>query len=74
MYTDSTVEQHYIPVDLLRAGLPNGYQAIAQPAWPLSEKKYVLKLAKPMSAIKSLVIDPLFLSGDVDRQNNRKDF
>lgn len=72
--TDSTVEQHYIPVDLLRAGLPNGFQAIAQPAWPVSDKKYVLKLAKPMRDIKSIVIDPLFLSGDVDRQNNRKDF
>lgn len=74
MYADSTAEQHYIPIDLLRAGLPNGFQAVAQPAWPLSINKYTLKLAKPMSVIKSIVIDPLFLSGDVDRQNNRKDF
>ena len=74
VYADSTTEQHYIPVDLPQAGLPNGYNAVLQPAWPVAGKKYMLKLQKPLSAIKSIVIDPDALTGDVAPENNRKEF
>ena len=74
MYADSTMEQHYIPVNLLRSGLPNGYKAILEPVWPAADKGYTLKLRKPLSAMKSIVIDPEGLTGDVVPENNRKDF
>lgn len=74
IYVDSTVEQHYIPVDLLRAKLPLGSTAIPQAVWSASDTKYMFKLPKALSAIKSLVLDPQILSGDVARENNRKDF
>ncbi len=73
-FADGTLERHYIPVDLLRAAIPKGMKATAQPVWPASDKKYSLKISRPLGSIKSLVFDPQFLSGDVDNENNKKDF
>ncbi len=74
IFADGTLEQHYIPVNLLRAKLPDGFNAISQAVWPAADTKYIFKLPKPLGAIRSLVIDPQLLSGDVARENNRKDF
>jgi hypothetical protein len=71
-YTDDKIERYYIPVELLRAGLPSGSTAVQAPVWPSGAEKYTLSLgAQP---IKSIRIDPDLLSGDVDTDNNRKDF
>jgi hypothetical protein len=64
----------YIPVAYTRGGLPAGLAATLQPVWPAEDKKYTLKLNKPLESIKALVIDPQELSGDVDTENNRKNF
>jgi len=73
-FADGTLERHYIPVDLLRASLPRYCNASPQAVWPAAEKKYTLKISRPLSSIRTLVIDPQFLSGDVAGENNRKDF
>jgi len=74
IYADSTTQQLYIPVAYTQGVLPAGLAATPQPVWPAEDKKYTLKLNKPLESIKSLVIDPQELSGDVDPENNRKDF
>lgn len=72
-YADASVEQHYIPVEFMRGGVPAGYKTAAQPVWLSAAKNYTLKLAKPLDMIQSIVIDPQTLSGDVNPDDNRKD-
>lgn len=72
-YADASVEQHYIPVEFLRAEGPAGYQGVLEPVWPFTTKTYTLKLSRPSSMIEYIAIDPEGLSGDVNPENNRKD-
>lgn len=74
IYADSTTQQVYIPVAYTQGVLPAGWRQRSSRYGPQRIKNYTLKLNKPLESIKSLVIDPQELSGDVEPENNRKDF
>ncbi len=72
-YTDGSVEYFYIPLRMMYGGKNNPYpmlKATNLENWPWAYPTYEVKLNKPKSEIKTVIIDPSNLMADVDRENN----
>lgn len=71
---DSTTEMHYIPLDVMYHTKPNEDSSIARtiyPAWPFTNKTYVIETSKKVMDIRVAEIDPSQRMADVERRNNK---
>ena len=74
-YKDGTSELHYIPLDLMLGGkqAESKVNTIAHPEWKWVQPTYTFETTKPISALKSIEIDPSQRMPDVNRTNNKLD-
>ena len=73
VYQDDSNETFYAPLRMMRGEKENPYPGIERTVvsdWPWAYPVYDLKIDKPMSSIKAIVIDPSQLMADVDLENN----
>ena len=72
-YKDGTSELHYIPLDLMlgEKASENGTQRIVHPEWKWVQPTYTFETKKPLSALKSIEIDPTHRMPDINRNNNK---
>jgi hypothetical protein len=72
-YKDGTSELHYIPLDLMlgEKAAENGTQRIVHPEWKWVQPTYTFETKKPLSALKSIEIDPTHRMPDINRNNNK---
>lgn len=75
-YTDGSQEMIYLPLVIQRGNKPEekGMPArIMTVKWPWTNYTQEVQLAKPISSIKSVEIDPSLRLADVNRSNNKLD-
>ena len=72
-YKDGTSELHYIPLDLMLANkvAEGNDNRIVHPECKWVQPTYTFETSKPLSALKSIEIDPSFRLPDVNRSNNK---
>ena len=73
-YTDGTQEMIYLPLVIQRGNKPEekGMPArIMTERWPWTNYTLEVQLARPISSIKSVEIDPSLRLADVNRENNK---
>jgi hypothetical protein len=72
-YKDGTSELHYIPLDLMLASkVAEGKGTrIVHPECKWVQPTYTFETTKPLSALKSIEIDPSYRLPDVNRTNNK---
>ena len=72
-YKDGTSELHYIPLDLMLAGkLAEGTGLrIVHPEYKWVQPTITFETTKPLSALKSIEIDPSYRLPDINRSNNK---
>ncbi len=72
-YKDGTNELHYIPLDLMLGGkVQEGtMKQINHPEWKWTHPTYTFETTQPLSAIKSIEIDPSQRMPDINRSNNK---
>lgn len=72
-YKDGTSELHYLPLDLmLGAKQAEGkVKRIVHPEWQWVAPTYTFETTKPLSALKSIEIDPSQRMPDINRSNNK---
>ena len=72
-YKDGTSELHYMPLDLMLGGKASegAVNQITHPAWQWVAPTYTFETNKPLSALKSIEIDPSYRMPDLNRSNNK---
>jgi hypothetical protein len=72
-YKDGTSELHYMPLDLMLGGKASEgpVNQIMHPAWQWVAPTYTFETSKPLSALKSIEIDPSYRMPDLNRSNNK---
>jgi hypothetical protein len=72
-YKDGTNELHYIPLDLMLGGKAQegSMKQINHPEWKWTHPTYTFETTQPLSAIKSIEIDPSQRMPDINRSNNK---
>jgi hypothetical protein len=72
-YKDGTTELHYMPLDLMLGGKVSegAVNQIVHPAWQWVAPTYTFETSKPLSALKSIEIDPSYRMPDLNRSNNK---
>jgi hypothetical protein len=72
-YKDGTSELHYMPLDLMLGGKGSEgpVNQIVHPAWQWVAPTYTFETSKPLSALKSIEIDPSYRMPDLNRSNNK---
>ena len=72
-FKDGTSELHYIPLDLMLGNkAPEGnVNRIVHPECKWVQPTYTFETSKPLSALKSIEIDPSYRLPDVNRSNNK---
>ena len=72
-YKDGASELHYIPLDLMLANkVEEGkVKRIVHPECKWVQPTYTFETTKPLSALKSIEIDPSYRLPDVNRNNNK---
>ena len=73
VYNDDSKETFYAPLRMMRGEKENPFPTIERTVvsdWPWAYPVYDLKIDKPMSSIKAIVIDPSQLMADVNLENN----
>ena len=72
-YKDGSTEMHYIPLDLmLTPKLAETTQnRIVHPEWKWVQTTYTFETTKPITALKTIEIDPSFRMPDINRNNNK---
>jgi len=72
-YKDGTRELHYMPLDLMLGGKASegAVNQITHPAWQWVAPTYTFETSKPLSALKSIEIDPSYRMPDLNRSNNK---
>jgi hypothetical protein len=72
-YKDGTNELHYIPLDLMLGGKTQegAIKQINHPEWKWTHPTYTFETTQPLSAIKSIEIDPSQRMPDINRSNNK---
>ncbi|MEY3620444.1 MAG: hypothetical protein RLZZ391_810 [Bacteroidota bacterium] len=72
-YKDGTNELHYIPLDLMLGGKTQegAIKQINHPEWKWTHPTYTFESTQPLSAIKSIEIDPSQRMPDINRSNNK---
>jgi aminopeptidase N len=72
-YKDSTRENFYIPMRIMRGEKPQeffGIKQFTQSDWPWVYPEYSFRIPKSLDNILSIEIDPTTRMADVDRSNN----
>ncbi len=72
-YKDGTTELHYMPLDLMLGGkmAEGAVNHIIHSAWQWVAPTYTFETSKPLSALKSIEIDPSYRMPDLNRNNNK---
>ena len=72
-YKDGTSELHYIPLDLMLGNkvAEGKTNRIVHPECKWVQPTYTFETTKPLSALKSIEIDPSYRLPDVNRNNNK---
>jgi len=72
-YKDGSSELHYIPLDLMLAAKPaeGSVKRIQHTEWQWVAPSYSFETSKPLSALKSIEIDPSQRMPDINRSNNK---
>jgi hypothetical protein len=72
-YKDGTTELHYMPLDLMLGGKVSegAVNQIVHQAWQWVAPTYTFETSKPLSALKSIEIDPSYRMPDLNRSNNK---
>ena len=72
-YKDGTTELHYMPLDLMLGGkmAEGAVNHIIHSAWQWVAPTYTFETSKPLSALKSIEIDPSYRMPDLNRSNNK---
>jgi hypothetical protein len=72
-YKDGTSELHYIPLDLMLGAKPaeGSVKRIVHTEWQWVAPSYTFETSKPLSALKSIEIDPSQRMPDINRSNNK---
>lgn len=72
-YKDGTSELHYVPLDLMLGNkvAEGGVNRIIHPECKWVQPTYTFETTKPLSALKSIEIDPSHRLPDVNRTNNK---
>jgi hypothetical protein len=72
-YKDGTSELHYIPLDLMLSGkIAEGTGTrIVHPEYKWVQPTITFETTKPLSALKSIEIDPSYRLPDINRSNNK---
>jgi hypothetical protein len=72
-YKDGTSELHYIPLDLMLGNkeAEGSINRIVHPECKWVQPSYTFETTKPISALKSIEIDPSYRLPDVNRSNNK---
>jgi hypothetical protein len=72
-YKDGTSELHYIPLDLMLGSKQQegAIKQINHPEWKWTHPTYTFESTQPLSAIKSIEIDPSQRMPDINRSNNK---
>ena len=72
-YKDGTTELHYMPLDLMLGGkmAEVAVNHILHSAWQWVAPTYTFETSKPLSALKSIEIDPSYRMPDLNRSNNK---
>ena len=73
VYNDNTQETFYTPLRMMYGGKDNPYPTLKRtelPDWAWAYPTYEFKIARPISDIKAIVIDPSQLMADVEWENN----
>ena len=72
-YKDGSSELHYIPLDLMLAAKPaeGSVKRILHTEWQWVAPSYSFETSKPLSALKSIEIDPSQRMPDINRSNNK---
>ena len=72
-YKDGTTELHYMPLDLMLGakGAESSVNRIVHKDWQWVAPTYTFETSKPLSALKSIEIDPSFRMPDLNRSNNK---
>ena len=72
-YKDGSSELHYIPLDLMLANkvAEGNDNRIVHPECKWVQPTYTFETSKPLSALKSIEIDPSYRLPDVNRSNNK---
>jgi len=72
-YKDGTTELHYMPLDLMLGGkgAESSVNRIVHKNWQWVAPTYTFETSKPLSALKSIEIDPSYRMPDLNRSNNK---
>ena len=72
-YKDGTNELHYMPLDLMLGakGAESSVNRIVHKDWQWVAPTYTFETSKPLSALKSIEIDPSYRMPDLNRSNNK---
>lgn len=72
-YKDGSTELHYIPLDLMLGAKPveGAVNRILHTEWQWVAPTYTFETSKPLSALKSIEIDPSQRMPDINRSNNK---
>jgi Peptidase family M1 domain len=72
-YKDGTSELHYIPLDLMLGAKmeEGGVNRIVHREWQWVSPTYTFETTRPLSALKSIEIDPSYRMPDINRTNNK---
>jgi len=72
-YKDGTSELHYIPLDLMLGAksAEGSVKRIVHTEWQWVAPSYTFETSKPLSALKSIEIDPSQRMPDINRSNNK---
>ncbi len=73
IYKNGNKEQYYIPLDLMRGEKANSYPNIERKIlkdWGWTKPTYSFTINKKKSEIKAVLIDPVGLTADINRENN----
>ena len=72
-YKDGTSELHYMPLDLMLGGKQQEgtVKQINHSEWKWANPTYTFETTQPLSAIKSIEIDPSQRMPDINRSNNK---
>ena len=72
-YKDGSTEMHYIPLDLMLAPklAETTQNRIVHPEWKWVQPTYTFETTKPITALKTIEIDPSFRMPDINRNNNK---
>ena len=72
-YKDGTSELHYMPLDLMLGGKvqEGAIKQINHAAWKWTHPTYSFETTQPLSALKSIEIDPSHRLPDINRSNNK---